>query len=123
MYTTFAVALFAVTVNVSFAIVELVAVYGVARSVVTPAASLGVIVKVAVSPAATVAVVALSENDAGAPATVHVTFVEDDRGPADESSSVVPSRSVQTLYEIVARPAVRDSPEIGRTTPEVPVST
>jgi hypothetical protein len=47
----------------------------VVRSVVTPFASLGVIVNVADSPAAIDAEVEESEKDVGAPATVHVTLV------------------------------------------------
>jgi hypothetical protein len=94
----------------------------VANSVVTPAESFGVIVKVAVSPAAIEAVEALKEKLAGAPATVHVTVVEAERAPGDVASSPLPVLSVQTLYEIVASPADSDSPEIGRTRPEVPVS-
>jgi hypothetical protein len=54
---------------------ETVTVSVVVRRVVTPFASFGVIVNVADSPAAIDAEVAESENDVGAPATVHVTFV------------------------------------------------
>jgi hypothetical protein len=97
MYTVFAVALFAVTVKDSLPIVVLVDRYGVARSVVTPAASFGVIVKVAVSPAAIEPVVELNENEAGAPATVQVTVEEAESAPGPEASSEFPVLSVQML--------------------------
>jgi hypothetical protein len=97
MVTVFAVALLAVTVNDSVPIVVLVEKYGVANKVVTPAESLGVIVKVALSPAAIEPVVALNENVAGAPANVQTTVEEDESAPGPEASSPFPVLSVQTL--------------------------
>jgi hypothetical protein len=118
--TPFAVALFAVTVKVSTT--GLAAVIDSTRSVETPAESNGVMVNVAVSPAAIDAVVALSENDEGAPATVQVTFLDADSAPGALVSSVAPLLSVQTEYVIVARPAVMDSPGIGTEIVADPVS-
>ena len=92
------------------------------RSVVTPAESFGVIVIVALSPAARDPEVELRVNDAGAPATVQTTVVEADNAPGALVSSVFWALSVQTLYVIVASPAVTDSPNTGKTTFEVPVS-
>jgi hypothetical protein len=101
------------------------------RRVATPLASTGVMVMVPVSLAAIDAVVELKVNDFGAPATVQVTVVDREFAPGALAASVswpfsdtfveVPL-TVQTLYVIVASPAVIDSPRIGRTTPEVPVS-
>jgi hypothetical protein len=118
--TPFAVALVAVTVKVST--FGFVAVIDSTRSVETPAESNGVMVNVAVSPAAIDAVEALSENDAGYPATVQVTFLDADSAPGALVSSVAPSLSVQTEYVIVARPAVMDSPGIGTEIVADPVS-
>jgi hypothetical protein len=66
-----------------------------ANKVVTPAESFGVIVIVADSPFATEAVVDESENEAGAPATVHTTVAEDDNAPGAVESSALVRLSVQ----------------------------
>jgi hypothetical protein len=92
--TVLAVALLAVIVKVSTA--GFAAVTDSTKRVVTPLESFGVITKVAVSPAAMEPELALKENDAGAPATVHVTVVEAERAPGAEVSSLFCALSVHT---------------------------
>jgi uncharacterized membrane protein YdfJ with MMPL/SSD domain len=76
MVTPAVVALFAVTVKVSFT--GLAAVTDSISNVVLPAESFGVIVNVAVSLAAMEPVVALNVNEAGAPAMLQTTVVDAD---------------------------------------------
>jgi hypothetical protein len=67
-------------------------------------------------------VVALNVNEAGTPATLQTTVVDEDSAPGAFVSSVEAVLSDHTEYVIVARPTVIESPGTGTATVVVPVS-